>query len=188
MAGKCVICSAPSGAGKTTIVHHLLQAGLGLAFSISATSRPRRPNEVDGRDYYFLDQEEFLQRVHAGAFLEWEEVYPGRYYGTLRSELERIWTGGHHAIFDVDVKGGMQLKKTFGGNALALFIRPPSLETLAERLVKRGTETEASLKVRLEKATIELQAGPRFDAVVVNDDLQRACHEAEERAREFLNG
>lgn len=184
--GKCVICSAPSGAGKTTLVRHLLDRVPALAFSISATSRPRRANEVDGVDYHFLSPEAFRERIAQDAFVEWEEVYPGRYYGTLRSEVERLWAEGRHIVFDVDVVGGLNLKARFGERALALFIQPPSLEVLAERLARRGTETAETLKVRVDKAAEELKAAPRFDAVVVNDDLDRACREAVDRVRSFL--
>ncbi len=181
-----MICSAPSGAGKTTLVRHLLATVPTLAFSISATSRPRRANEVDGVDYHFLSPEDFRERIAQGAFVEWEEVYPGRYYGTLRSEVERLWAQGRHIIFDVDVVGGLNLKARFGERALALFIQPPSLEVLAERLARRGTETAETLKVRVDKAAQELLAAPRFDAVVVNDDLDRACREAVALVRSFL--
>ena len=184
--GKCVIFSAPSGAGKTTIVHHLLDAGLGLAFSVSATSRERRANEVDGRDYHFLSPGEFRRRIEAGDFVEWEEVYPGQYYGTLRSEVERIWAQGHHAIFDVDVVGGLRLKDEFGERALAVFVRPPDLGVLEERLRGRNTETRVSLQRRLDKAGREMRFAPRFDVEVVNDDLDLACDEALRLVGEFL--
>ncbi len=184
--GKCVICSAPSGAGKTTLVRHLLDRVPALAFSISATSRPRRANEVDGVDYHFMSPEAFREHIAQDAFVEWEEVYPGRYYGTLRSEVERLWAAGRHIAFDVDVVGGLNLKARFGERALALFIQPPSLEVLAERQARRGTETPETLQVRVDKAAEEIKAAPRFDAVVVNDDLDRACREAVDRVRSFL--
>jgi guanylate kinase len=187
MQGRCVIVSAPSGAGKTTIVRHLRSRFPELAFSVSATSRPERPNERDGHDYWFITAEEFLRRVKAGDFVEWEEVYPGRYYGTLRSELETIWSRGHHAIFDVDVKGGSHLKDTFGSHALALFIAPPSLDILEERLRSRGTETPESLRERVDKAAHEMDFASRFDAIVVNDDLRNACDAAEKHVRAFLS-
>ncbi|HRW88760.1 MAG: guanylate kinase [Flavobacteriales bacterium] len=184
--GKCVIFSAPSGAGKTTIVHHLLDAGLDLSFSVSATSRERRANEVDGRDYLFLSPDEFRQRIEAGDFVEWEEVYPGQFYGTLRSEVERIWAAGHHAIFDVDVVGGLRLKQEFGDRALAVFVRPPDLRTLETRLKGRNTETRESLQRRLDKAAREMRFAPRFDVEVVNNDLDLACDEAVRLVRDFL--
>ena len=184
--GKCVIISAPSGAGKTTIVHHLIAKDLGLAFSVSATSRERRTHEVDGKDYFFITEAEFKERIAQDAFVEREEVYPGQYYGTLRSEIERIWADGHHPIFDVDVEGGLNLKKFFGEKALAIFVAPPSMAALGERLRDRGTETEESLTRRLSKAAHELTYADRFDAVVVNDDRERACKEAVERVRSFL--
>ncbi len=184
--GKCVIISAPSGAGKTTIVHHLLAQQLGLAFSVSATSRAKRAHEVDGKDYVFLTAEEFRNRIEQDAFVEWEEVYAGQYYGTLRAEVDRIWTEDHHAIFDVDVEGGLNLKKAFGARALALFIAPPSMAVLEQRLQARGTETPESLQRRVEKAAHELTYAPRFDGTIVNDDLQRACRETLELVRTFL--
>lgn len=184
--GKCVIISAPSGAGKTTIVHHLIARDLGLAFSVSATSRERRAHEVDGKDYFFITEAEFKERIANDAFVEWEEVYPGQYYGTLRSEIERIWADGHHPIFDVDVEGGLNLKKFFGEQALALFVAPPSMAALGERLRNRGTETEESLARRLSKAAHELTYADRFDAVVVNDDRDRACADAVERVTSFV--
>lgn len=185
--GKCIIVSAPSGAGKTTIVKHLLAQGLGLEFSVSATSRPMRAGEVDGRDYFFLSVDEFKGRIAAGEFVEYEEVYPGRFYGTLRSELERIWGAGHHPIFDVDVIGGLDLKEVYQTRALALFVRPPSLEHLEQRLNGRNTETPESLRTRLEKAAHEMTYMDRFDAVIVNADLDEACTEALGRVRAFLH-
>jgi guanylate kinase len=184
---KCIIISAPSGAGKTTIVHHLLSEGLGLAFSVSATSRTKRKHEVDGRDYFFLTAEVFRQRIAEGAFVEWEEVYEGQFYGTLRSEIDRIWGEGRSPVFDVDVEGGLNLKRFFGANALALFIAPPSLAALEQRLRARGTETEESLQRRVKKAAHELTYAQRFDKVVVNDDLQLACKEALDLVRTFLH-
>jgi guanylate kinase len=187
MAGRrSVIVSAPSGAGKTTIVKRLIDQFPQLEFSISATSRAQRANEIDGRDYFFLSSEAFRQKVNAGEFVEWEEVYPGQYYGTLRAQLDAIWSRGHSPIFDVDVKGGSHLKQLFGGDALALFIAPPSLIALEERLRARGTETHESLRKRIGKAEEEMAWAPRFDAVIVNDHLDRACAEASARVTEFL--
>jgi guanylate kinase len=175
--GKAIIVSAPSGAGKTTIVHRLLDSGLPLGFSVSATSRPRRMNEVNGVDYFFLTPDEFMKKVKNGDFIEWEEVYENQYYGTLKSEIERLWQEKKHALFDVDVKGGISLKKYFGTRALAIFIKPPSLQILNERLKARGTETEESLKKRMAKAEFELSFAPGFDAVVENDVLEKAVDE-----------
>ncbi|HQH40745.1 MAG TPA: guanylate kinase [Bacteroidales bacterium] len=175
--GKAIIVSAPSGAGKTTIVHRLLESGLPLGFSVSATSRPRRMNEVNGVDYFFLTPDEFMKKVKNGDFIEWEEVYENQYYGTLKSEIERLWQEKKHALFDVDVKGGISLKKYFGTRALAIFIKPPSLQILNERLKARGTETEESLKKRMAKAEFELSFAPGFDAVVENDILEKAVDE-----------
>lgn len=186
--GKCIIVSAPSGAGKTTIVKHLLAQDLGLEFSVSATSRPRRNGEVDGKDYFFLSVDEFKGRIEAGEFVEYEEVYPGRFYGTLRSELERIWSAGHHAIFDLDVIGGLDLKELYQTRALALFVKPPSVEHLEQRLNGRNTETPESLRMRVEKAVHEMTYMDRFDAVIVNDDRDRACAEASQLVRAFLTG
>ncbi|MCW5900108.1 MAG: guanylate kinase [Flavobacteriales bacterium] len=185
--GKLLIFSAPSGAGKTSIVRHLLDQDLGLAFSVSATTRPKRDNEVDGRDYWFISEQDFRARIVAGEFVEWEEVYPGRFYGTLRSELERIWSEGHHAIFDIDVIGGLDLKEVYQTRALAVFVSPPSPADLEKRLRERGTENEDSLRVRIDKAMHELTFADRFDAVIVNDQLDRACREAESMVRRFLH-
>lgn len=184
--GRSLIVSAPSGAGKTTIVHHLLRRLPRLEFSVSATNRPMRANEENGRDYWFLSTEEFQRKVDDEEFVEWEEVYPGRYYGTLRAELEAIWTRDRCAVFDVDVKGGSRLKGIFGNSALGLFIAPPSLDALGARLMGRGTETPESLRARLDKAELELSYAPRFDITVVNDDLLRACLEAESHVNAFL--
>lgn len=184
--GKSIIVSAPSGAGKTTIVKHLLAQDLGLEFSVSATSRPKREGEVDGRDYFFLSADEFRGRIAAGEFVEYEEVYPGRFYGTLRSELERIWAAGHHAIFDVDVVGGLDLKEIYQTKALALFVSPPSVAELEKRLNGRNTETPETLRMRVEKAEHEMSFRDRFDAVIVNDDLERACAEAVRLVRKHL--
>ncbi len=184
--GKCIIVSAPSGAGKTTIVRHLLGRDLELDFSISATSRPKRDYEQDGHDYFFLTPEDFRERIAADDFVEWEEVYPGRFYGTLRSEIERIWKAGRHPIFDVDVVGGLRLKEIFGENALSLFVSPPTIAALEQRLLLRGTETPEMLRIRVEKASHELTYTVRYDQVVINDDMQLACEEAYSAVAGFL--
>lgn len=185
--GKCVIISAPSGAGKTSIVRSLLKQGLRLAFSVSATSRAKRAYEVDGQDYFFITAEEFKQRIGRNEFIEWEEVYHGQYYGTLRSEIDRIWANGNSAIYDVDVVGGLALKRHFGEHALAIFISPPSVAVLEQRLRERGTENAESLKKRVDKAAHELTFAQQFDAIVVNDTLEHACHEVHALVYRFLH-
>lgn len=184
--GKVIIFSAPSGAGKSTIVSYLLSRNLGLEFSVSATCRPPRGQEQHGREYYFFTQEEFKQRIRNNEFLEWEEVYPGCFYGTLQSEVERIWAAGHTVIFDVDVVGGVNIKKKFGEQALSVFIQAPSVETLRKRLIGRGTDAPEKIEQRVEKAEYEMQFAPQFDTIVVNDKLEEAQAEAERKVREFL--
>jgi guanylate kinase len=186
MKGKLIIFSAPSGSGKSTIVQHLMGKNLGLAFSISATSRKPREGEVDGREYHFIAPEKFKKLIEEKAFIEWEEVYPGQFYGTLHSELQRIWEQGEHAIFDIDVVGGLNLKKEFGKRACAIFISPPSAEVLEERLRSRGSDDESSLQKRLDKAGYEMQFAPKFDHIVVNDALEEAQSEAASIVKEFL--
>lgn len=185
--GKCVIFSAPSGAGKTTIVQYLLGELPELAFSISACSREPRGEEEHGKHYYFLGIEGFKQKIDDGEFIEWEEVYTDNFYGTLSSELDRIWGEGKTVIFDVDVVGGLNLKKIMGENALAIFVQPPSFEELENRLRFRSTETEEKISMRLAKAQIELARAPEFDYILLNDDLQRACKEAEVIVRKFIS-
>ncbi|MDQ3110333.1 MAG: guanylate kinase [Bacteroidota bacterium] len=184
--GKLIIFSAPSGAGKTTIVRHLLAQIPTLEFSVSATSRAPRGDESHGVDYYFFAPDEFRKRVNEDEFVEWEEVYPGQMYGTLLTEVDRIWRKGHHVIFDVDVKGGLNLKKKFGSEALAIFVRPPSMEALEERLRSRATEPEEKIRMRLAKAASELSFESRFDTVLVNDDLERAVNEGYKKVTGFL--
>lgn len=184
--GKVLIFSAPSGSGKSTIVNHLLTLGLGLEFSVSATSRAPRGQEQNGVEYYFLTTEEFERRIAAGEFVEHEEVYSGCYYGTLRSEVERIWAKGNTIVFDVDVKGGLNLKKIFGSQALTIFIQPPSVEELRRRLEGRGTDSREKIEQRLAKAQTELAFAPQFDTVVVNDDLATAFADAEACVRKFI--
>jgi guanylate kinase len=184
--GKLVIFSAPSGAGKTTLVHHVLKCCPTLEFSVSATSRAPRGDEQHGVDYYFLTADEFRERAARGEFVESEEVYPGQYYGTLNSEVERIWRKGHHVVFDVDVKGGLNLKKRFGDKALAIFVKPPSVEELERRLRFRATEPEEKIQMRLSKASHELAFEPQFDRVITNDTLERALEEAQEMVTGFL--
>jgi len=184
---KMLLFAAPSGAGKTTIVRHLLQRFDNLAFSVSATTRTPRPGEVDGRDYYFLSPETFRSRIEAGEFVEWEEVYPGKYYGTLRSELERLWAEGKIIVFDIDVKGAMNLKKAYPSDSLAIFVRPPSLQELETRLSQRNTESPQDLKNRLEQAREELEYENQFDVVIVNDELKEALHQAEDLVQSFTS-
>lgn len=184
--GKAIIFSAPSGAGKTTIVQHLLQRGLDLEFSISATTREPRKIEQPGKDYFYFSVSEFLEKVEKNEFCEWEEVYTDNYYGTLKSEIERIWSSGKNVIFDVDVKGGISLKKYFGEKALSIFVKPPSIESLKERLEKRETETLESISRRMGKAEQELKQAFEFDFILVNDDLEEAFSKGEEVITEFL--
>nr|WKN40007.1 guanylate kinase [Tunicatimonas sp. TK19036] len=172
--GRAIIFSAPSGSGKTTLVHHLLDSNPDLSFSISATTREKRGNELEAKDYYFLTPNAFRQKLHENAFIEWQEVYRDRFYGTLKSEIERIWADKKNVIFDVDVKGGINLKNYFGDRALAIFVRPPSLQILEERLRARNTDSPDSIKQRLEKAQYELKFENVFDVSVVNNDLEQA--------------
>lgn len=186
MNGKAIIFCAPSGSGKTTLVKHLLSHYTNLGFSISACTRDKRGrNEVHGKDYYFLSIEEFQNKIKANAFVEWEEVYPGGYYGTLKSEVERMWAEGKNVIFDVDVKGGMKLKEYFGDSALSIFVKVPSLEELEHRLRSRGTETEESLSKRLYKVKFEMSFQDNFDVVLLNDNLEESQSKAEELYRSF---
>jgi guanylate kinase len=184
--GKCVIFSAPSGAGKTTIVHNLLGENIGLAFSVSACSRDPRPNEVHEKDYHFLGVEGFKQKIAENAFVEWEEVYTNNFYGTLKSEIERIWDEGKTVIFDVDVIGGLNLKRLLKDDAFAVFVKPPSYEELEKRLRNRSTETEDKINQRMDKARKELSFAEEFDTILINDDLAEACISAKEMVLDFL--
>jgi len=185
--GKLIVFSAPSGSGKTTIVRHLLGIEkLNLEFSISATSRMPRGGEVDGKDYYFLSLKEFKNKIKADEFLEWEEVYRDNFYGTLKSEVERIWAQGKHVIFDIDVVGGIDIKRIYPERTLSVFVKPPSIEELKIRLKKRSTESEDKINMRIAKASIELATAPQFDFIIENDNLDVALKEAEELAHNFL--
>jgi guanylate kinase len=186
MERKLVIISAPSGAGKTTIVKHLLDSGLDLAFSVSATTRPLRGNETEGQDYFFLTVSEFKKKVENNEFVEWEEVYKDQFYGTLKSELEGIWAKGNYVIFDVDAKGGINLKKKFGTDAIAIFVMPPSVEELENRLIKRATDSPGKIKMRVEKAREEMKLADEFDNVIVNHQLDQAKKMALEMVSSFL--
>lgn len=186
MKGKLIIFSAPSGAGKTTIVRHLLEKNLNLGFSVSATTRVPRHNEVNGTDYHFLSVDEFKLKIENDEFLEWEEVYKDVYYGTLKSEVEEKRNCGQNVIFDVDVVGGLNIKKFYGHESLAIFVQPPSVEELLTRLKNRSTETEEKIQMRIAKAEHELSFSSQFDVLITNNDLQHACREAEEIIREFI--
>lgn len=183
---KLIIISAPSGAGKTTIVGELLDQIPGMEFSVSATSREKRVTEIHGEDYYFLTPERFKKGIEQGEFLEWEEVYENQFYGTLNKEVERIWEKGNAVVFDIDVEGGLNLKKKFGSQALAVFIQPPTMSALEERLRKRKTESEQKIKQRIDKAKIELSKADQFDHIVVNDDLKKAVDQTIELINQFI--
>lgn len=185
--GKLVVFSAPSGSGKTTIVRHLLaQKDLNLEFSISATSRSPRENEVDGEDYYFMDLKKFKSHIKNDDFLEWEEVYRDNFYGTLNSEVERIWAIGKHVVFDIDVVGGLDIKRIYPDRTLAVFVEPPSIEELKIRLKKRKTESEDRIAMRVAKASIEMATAPQFDHIIVNEDLNTAFDEAYNLVKEYI--
>ena len=184
--GKLIVISAPSGAGKTSIVHFLLEQIEALSFSVSACSRARRENEKDGIDYHFLAMEEFQQKIKKGDFLEWEEVYKNQYYGTLKSEVERIWRKGKTVIFDLDVIGGINIKKQYPNKCLSIFIMPPSLAVLEERLQKRGSESVDSLQKRIAKAEREIAKSEEFDKVILNDDFSMACRHTMKVIQKFI--
>jgi len=185
---KLIVFSAPSGSGKTTIVRHLLNdTDLPLAFSISATTRNPRPGEVDGKDYYFLSVEAFKERIANDAFVEWEEVYEGVFYGTLKTEIERIWNAHKAVVFDIDVEGGISIKQFFKEKALTVFVQPPSIEDLRNRLESRNTESQEQLEVRVSKASQELQKSTEFDTILINDQLEKALYEAEQIVAQFLS-
>lgn len=188
MPGKALIFSAPSGSGKTTIVKHLLEKNPTLGFSISASTRDKRGRtEQHGKDYYFLTPEEFKKKIDNNEFIEWEEVYAGNFYGTMKSEIERIWREGKDVVFDVDVQGGIKLKQYFGDKALAIFVRVPSFEALKERLKNRGTESEESLSRRLFKAKFEMEFADKFDVVLLNEDLEATTTRAQKLYDDFKN-
>ena len=185
--GKLFVFSAPSGSGKTTIVRHLLgQEQFNLEFSISATSRAPRGFEVEGQDYYYISLKEFKENIKKDAFLEWEEVYRDNFYGTLKTEVERIWAQGKHVIFDIDVVGGLRIKKKFPDQTLAVFVKPPSVDELKIRLKKRKTESDEKINMRIAKASVELATAPQFDVIIKNYDLEVALKEAEDLVGDFL--
>jgi guanylate kinase len=184
--GKCIIFSAPSGAGKTTLVHKLLESSKQYAFSVSACSREPRKNERDGVDYYFIGLENFKQKISENAFVEWEEVYQDNFYGTLKSELIRIWSMGKTVVFDVDVVGGLNLKRVFKSNALAIFVNPPNMEILEERLRGRKTESEEKIQIRISKAQIEMDRATEFDVIIENNILEQAVEQVKAVAAEFV--
>ncbi|MDA0793379.1 MAG: guanylate kinase [Bacteroidetes bacterium] len=186
-AGKLIVFSAPSGSGKTTLVQHVLSQDLPLGFSISATSRPPRGKEQNGREYYFLSSSEFKQKIQENAFLEYEEVYQDTFYGTLVSEINRLWAAGKHVLFDIDVVGGLNIKKKYSKETLAVFVKPPSLSALEERLRKRATDGEEKIKERLAKAESEMLYAPQFDYCLVNDDLEVAKKEVVQLVTNFIN-
>tara|TARA_R110002074_G_scaffold396116_1_gene585090 strand:- start:2933 stop:3511 length:579 start_codon:yes stop_codon:yes gene_type:complete len=185
--GKLIVFSAPSGSGKTTIVRHLLnQEEFGLEFSISATSREARGKEINGKDYYFISADEFKEKIKADEFLEWEEVYINNFYGTLKAEVERIWAKGKHVIFDIDVAGGLRIKRKFPDRTLAVFVKPPDMNELIIRLKQRGEETPEKIAMRVAKAPTEMATAPQFDTIILNDDLATALKDAEGLVANFL--
>jgi guanylate kinase len=186
--GKLIVFSAPSGSGKTTIVKHLLgQEDLNLEFSISAASRAPRGEEVHGKDYYFISLEEFKKHIKAEDFLEWEEVYRDNFYGTLKSEIERIWALGKNVIFDIDVAGGLRIKHKFPEQTLAVFVKPPSVDELKRRLKERSTESDDKINMRIAKASVELATAPQFDVIIKNYDLPVALEEAHQLVKDFIS-
>ncbi|HKJ46138.1 MAG TPA: guanylate kinase [Balneolales bacterium] len=185
--GKVIVLVAPSGSGKTTIAKRLLNDYDNLKFSISATTRPSREGEVNGKDYHFLTAQEFQDNINNGNFIEWEEFYGGKRYGSLRSEVEKQLNSGYYVLFDIEIKGALNIKKQFGDNCLTIFIKPPSLEVLKERLLKRNTETKRTLKERLERAQMELEHEKEFDVVIINDDLELAYKRVKEIVESFMN-
>ncbi len=185
--GKLIIFSAPSGSGKTTLVHYLLQhPELNLAFSVSAASRDKRHNEIDGKDYYFISPETFKQKIKNNEFVEWEEVYKNNFYGTLKSEVARLLNEGKNVIFDIDVKGGLNIKKQYPNNSLAIFVQPPSVSELKKRLQSRQTETPEKIQMRIEKADEEMQYAKDFDVIIINDDLEKAKNDAYKIVKSFI--
>ena len=185
--GKLIVFSAPSGSGKTTLVRHLLQQEeLNLEFSISATSREKRGNETDGKDYYFLDAQAFKNRIKNDEFLEWEEVYRDNFYGTLKTEVNRIWAKGKNVIFDIDVSGGLRIKRKFPDQTIAIFVKPPSIDELKIRLKKRQTESNDKINMRIAKASAELATAPLFDVIVINDDLEKSLAESYQLVSDFV--
>ncbi|MFO7842373.1 MAG: guanylate kinase [Bacteroidales bacterium] len=187
MEGKLFIFSAPSGSGKTTIVKKLLAENIGLEFSVSATNRPKRENEIHGKDYYFLSTDDFKQRIEKDEFVEWEEVYYNRFYGTLKSELQRIWNKGKHVVFDVDVVGGLNIKKKYPQKALSIFVMPPNIKVLEQRLRNRSTDSNEDIKIRVAKAKMELEFAHQFDLTILNKDLGQAVNEAKQAVINFIN-
>ncbi|WP_010134652.1 guanylate kinase [Ochrovirga pacifica] len=186
--GKLIVFSAPSGSGKTTIAKYLLnETDLPLDFSVSAASRSPRVGEIDGKDYYFISADEFREKVNQEAFLEWEEVYKDNFYGTLKSEIDRIWSEGKHVIFDIDVVGGLNIKKQFPEETLAIFVKPPSLQEMERRLRSRATETEEKIQMRVAKAAQEFGYAEKFDTILVNNDLEQAKQDAYQLVQKFIN-
>lgn len=187
MKGKVIIFSAPSGAGKTTLTRYVLESFPQLEFSVSVTTRKPRPYEIHGKDYYFISTDEFKALIEQNELVEWEEVYKDSFYGTLKKEVERIWNKGNHVVFDVDVKGGINLKKIFGNHALSVYIMPPSIDMLEKRLKKRGTESEEVIKKRVQKAFIEIDDYKHFNKLILNDQLEKSKTDIYQIIQEFLN-